>query len=62
MEITEKMLDDFGLAALPLMLWLRKNCQPHVAAVVDSEKAELCEELAMIGLLDALTEVKYDGG
>ncbi len=37
----------FRQAALPLMEWLRDNMHPHATVIVDSERAELVEGLAI---------------
>lgn len=37
----------FRQAALPLMEWLRDNMHPHTTVIVDSDRAELVEGLAI---------------
>jgi len=37
----------FRQAALPLMEWLRNNMHPHATVIVDSDRAELVEGLAI---------------
>ncbi len=37
----------FRQAALPLMEWLRDNMHPHITVIVDSDRAELVEGLAI---------------
>jgi hypothetical protein len=45
---TEEQQAELKKAATPLMQWLRDNCHPHVTAIVDSERTELLEGLAIV--------------
>ena len=47
MTLSDKQVEEFRNAAIPLMRWLKKNCHPHVKVIVDSERAELLEGLAI---------------
>jgi hypothetical protein len=47
MILTEEQLKSLREAALPLMQWLHDNCHPHCTVIVDSERAELVEGLAV---------------
>jgi len=46
MNISEQQRLELIEASKPLMMWLRKNCHPHVTAIVDSERTEVLEGLA----------------
>ena len=45
--MTPEEIDSFRQAALPLMEWLRDNMHPHATVIVDSDRAELVEGLAI---------------
>ena len=45
--LTDEDLNAFREAAIPLMKWLQANCHPHCTIIVDSERAELMEGLAV---------------
>ena len=46
MQLTKDQIESFKAASLPLMRWMRENCHPHVACIVNSEGSELLEGLA----------------
>lgn len=46
MNITEEQRKELVEVSKPLMQWLRKNCHPHVTAIVDSEVTMVMEGLA----------------
>ena len=46
MILTEDQRKTFSAASEPLMQWLAENCHPHVAALVDSNSADLVESVA----------------
>jgi hypothetical protein len=48
MIINEEQRKELIHASKPLMEWLRKNCHPHVTAIVDSERAEVLEGFANV--------------
>lgn len=54
MIFTEKQTKELLTAALPLMQWLGENCHPHVAAIVNSERTEVLEGLAVALKREAL--------
>lgn len=48
MIITKEKLEELEMAAKPLMKWLADNCHPHCAVIVESDRAELVEGVAMV--------------
>lgn len=48
MKPTPEERQELQEAALPLMEWLWENCHPHCTVIVDSERAELVEGLAIV--------------
>ena len=46
MTLSESQLIELKKVAEPLMVWMEKNCHPHVTAIVDSIRIELLEGLA----------------
>lgn len=48
MILTKEKISEFEVAAKPLMKWLADNCHPHTSAIVESDRAELVEGIAMI--------------
>jgi hypothetical protein len=48
MNLTTEQIAEMKQAAMPLMKWLEENCHPHVKAIVDSERAEVMEGLAVV--------------
>jgi len=48
MILTKLQIQELREAAIPLMKWLEENCHPHVTVIVDSERAELVEGLAVV--------------
>jgi hypothetical protein len=47
MTLTEKQMDEMRNAAMPLMIWLEKNCHPHVQAIVHNTQIEVFEGFAI---------------
>lgn len=48
MSISKEQLEALRVSALPLISWLKMNVHPHTMAIVDNERVELMEGLAMI--------------
>ena len=48
MKFTEEQRESLELAAKPLMAWLLANCHPHTRVIVENDRAELLEGLAMV--------------
>ena len=48
MKLTEEQRESLELAAEPLMDWLLANCHPHTLVIVENDRAELLEGLAMV--------------
>ena len=46
MTLTEEQMGEMEIAAMPLKVWLEKNCHPHVMMLVDSQDATLFEGIA----------------
>lgn len=47
MTLTEKQIDEMRYAAMPLMIWLEKNCRPRVQAIVHNTQIEVFEGFAI---------------
>lgn len=43
MTLDEKQRKEFGDLALPLMYWLKRNCNPHCNITIDQEQVGLSE-------------------
>jgi len=52
MILTEKQIGEMKQAAIPLMVWLEKNCHPHVKAIVHNTQIEVLEGLATASRLE----------
>ena len=48
MVLTSDQITELEIVAKPLMVWLENNCHPHVSAIVDSERTEVLEGLAIV--------------
>ena len=48
MRLTEKQRESLEVAAKPLMAWLLANCHPHTLVIVENDRAELLEGLAIV--------------
>ena len=48
MKLTEEQRESLEVAAKPLMAWLLANCHPHTLVIVENDRAELLEGLAMV--------------
>jgi hypothetical protein len=48
MLLTPEEVFELETAAKPLMNWLAETCHPHVAAIVDNERAEFMEGLTVV--------------
>lgn len=48
MILTKEKIDEFLEASKPLMKWLAENCHPHTAAIVENDRAELIEGIAIV--------------
>jgi len=48
MNITKDQGDELLEVSKPLIKWLNENCHPHVIALVEPDRVELVEGLAMI--------------
>ena len=59
MKLTEEQRETLELAAEPLMAWLLTNCHPHTLVLVESDRAQLLEGLAMVRS-DSLPEPRKD--
>ena len=53
--LTSDQIAELEIIAKPLMVWLEKNCHPHVKAIVDSERTQVLE-----GLATAMKRSHYD--
>ena len=60
MQLTEKQRESLEVAAKPLMAWLLSNCHPHTLVIVENDRAELLEGLAMVRS-DSLPKQKGEG-
>ena len=47
MKMQGKLIDSFGVAARPLMKWIRENGHPHITVIVTNGLAEVVEGLGM---------------
>ena len=59
MKLTEEQRESLEAAAKPLMAWLLANCHPHTLVIVENDRAELLEGLAMVRS-DRLPEPRGD--
>lgn len=50
--LTEKQIDEMRNAAMPLMIWLEKNCHQHVQAIVHNTQIEVLEGLAIASRIE----------
>ena len=46
--LSKEKREEFEMASRPLMLWLSKNCHPHIKVIVDSTYIELLEGICSI--------------
>ena len=51
MILAKDKIDEFEVAAQPLMKWMEKNLHPHTTAIVDSHTVELFEAVCRRGQL-----------
>lgn len=52
MTLTEKQIYEMRNAAMPLMIWLEKNCHPHVQAIVHNTQIEVLEGFAIANRIE----------
>jgi hypothetical protein len=57
MVLTTEQRESLKLAAEPLMAWLLENGNPHTMVIVESDRAELFEGIAMVRS-DSLPDTK----
>ena len=50
MTLSEEQRESFREAAQPLMKWLSENGHPHCEVTVTSDRAELTEGVASVGV------------
>ena len=48
MKLTEEQRESLEVAAKPLMAWLLANCHQHTLVIVENDRAELLEGLAVV--------------
>ena len=47
MKLTQEQCKEMLEVSKPLMKWLNNNCHPHVKAIVENDRVELLEGVAM---------------
>ena len=48
MILTADKIKEMEEASKPLVKWLCNNCNPHVKVIVETDRVEFCEGIAMV--------------